>query len=297
MQPRPHDDASRAPGAGDGGAAGARAQGLPTLEVLVSTFGDRIDRALEVPLDPIPGVSWLIVHQLGDGARAADRAPPGPVPGRPDVRRVELDGRGLSRSRNRALDEGRADLLLLADDDVRHSPQRLEAVRRAFAERPGADLLTFEIESSDGTPHRAYPAREYRHGRISAFHVASIEMAVRARLVRDLPVRFDERFGLGARYPACEETVFLVDCLRAGASASFVPTYIVSHPPGSSGSDWSRPLSREVRGALFRRVFGPLAGLPLLVAFAARQRRHFRGRCTVAGFLADALPAFVRFTP
>lgn len=94
---------------------------LPSLTVAVSTRGVRalgLDPGL---WPPMPGVDVLVLVQEAGADPALGPALAG-LGARPDVTVARLASTGLSRSRNAALDLARGDILLLADDDVRHPP-------------------------------------------------------------------------------------------------------------------------------------------------------------------------------
>ena len=48
-------------------------------------------------------------------------------------------------------------------------------------------------------------------------------------------IKFDENFGLGSKYPSCEENLFLLDCFDVGPSIIHVPEIVVFHENLSTG--------------------------------------------------------------
>ena len=116
-----------------------------------------------------------------------------------------------------------------------------------------------------------------------------MELAVRRSL---LPaVRFDERFGLGTRFPSGEEAIFVNDALRAGARARYVPLVLCSHSGLSSGHRlWDENMVRT-KGAVIRRLF-PRAWPVILPVFAASKHgmaeRRLNSRAWITNFFAGA---------
>jgi len=53
-----------------------------------------------------------------------------------------MNHKGLSRSRNYAMDLCDSDILLFSDDDVVHYPDAIHQIRNEF-EKTGADIITF----------------------------------------------------------------------------------------------------------------------------------------------------------
>lgn len=83
-----------------------------TLDVLISTFSDRITK-LSLP-DKKEGVRYIIVHQKFRTVRIL----PNDILKRSDVKYIQTETVGLTRSRNIALMSSDADLKLIADDDI-----------------------------------------------------------------------------------------------------------------------------------------------------------------------------------
>lgn len=202
--------------------------------------------------------------------------------GHGDSKYFYMPTRGLSLSRNVALDECRSDVLLVADDDVCHVDGVEEIVINEFL-RTGADIITFQIVTPEGVAFKPYAPSRFCHRVRSIMRVNSIEIAMRVESVRNVGVRFDTAFGLGAKYPTGEEIIFLADALKAGLDVRYAPVPIVVHPAESSGSSLLKN-DRLIRakGAMFRRIFG-LGGYVAAMAFAVRH--HGKSGYGLFGFL------------
>ena len=106
-----------------------------TIQFLISTLGERIAQAAKVLLPPMEGVSYVVVWQRnGIGSYAL----PAVLKEREDVSIVEDNGKGLARSRNIALENATADLLVITDDDNRYDTAAIELIRNAFEKHPTA---------------------------------------------------------------------------------------------------------------------------------------------------------------
>jgi len=194
---------------------------------------------------------------------------------RPDVTVARLASRGLSRSRNAALDLARGEVVLLADDDVTHPRGAFAAIRGFFRDRPGTSLLVGLSLDGTGRPRRP-PIGPVRLTRWNAGRTASHELAFRAAPVRAGGVRFDEGFGVGADTPAFlgEEFVFIADCLLAGLAGEHRPLPVSVHPDPSTGAGWSGPAAARARAAALGRGFGRQAPLAR-AAYALKNARRF----------------------
>lgn len=247
---------------------------LPDLTVAISTRGTRALALRPETWERSPGLDWLVLVQ----EPAADLRLPAhleALAARPDVTVARLAGRGLSRSRNAALDLARGEVLLLADDDVTHPPGAFTAIRRFFRDRPEASLLVGLSLDGAGRPRRR-PTGPRRLTCWNAGRTASHELAFRLAPVRRCGVRFDEGFGVGAGTPAFlgEEFIFLADCLRAGLAGEHRPVPVSVHPDPSTGAGWSGPEAARARAAALTRGFGRQAPFAR-AAYALKNARRF----------------------
>jgi len=264
------------------------------LEVLISTCNDGIFEIENLILDPHDGIRYLVVHQIFENDDRLYTDTVASLAKRSDVRIIPSRSRGLSKSRNLAIAEAKGDILLIADDDGHYRLEGLLGVLSAFKEAPSADIITFKISTPEGGDYKRYSSRAFVHGRFSIFRVSSLEIALRSSSLKGRTNWFDEKFGLGASYPACEETVFLSDLLKNGKILHFVPLHIVTHGATSSGNSWGSIQAMIVRGALFRRVQG-LTGLPFLIVFSIKHWIVQRHRYSFRTFVGNSLRGFFTY--
>ena len=201
-----------------------------TIQFLISTLGERIAQAAKVLLPPMEGVSYVVVWQRnGIGSDAL----PAELKVREDVSIVEDNGKGLARSRNIALENATADLLVITDDDNRYDTAAIELIRNAFEKHPTAGLIQFQALSMEGKPLRNYPAFPYTYEtRPRGTYFCSVELVMRRKA--NLP-RFDERFGLGAELGCGEEEVFVHEAVKRGVKMIYVPQPLVRTDGATTG--------------------------------------------------------------
>ena len=201
-----------------------------TIQFLISTLGERIAQAAKVLLPPMEGVSYVVVWQRnGIGSDAL----PAELKVREDVSIVEDNGKGLARSRNIALENATADLLVITDDDNRYDTAAIELIRNAFEKHPTAGLIQFQALSMEGKPLRHYPAFPYAYEtRPRGTYFCSVELVMRRKA--NLP-RFDERFGLGAELGCGEEEVFVHEAVKRGVKMIYVPQPLVRTDGATTG--------------------------------------------------------------
>lgn len=235
------------------------------VTVAIATMGARLT-GVSLP-EPRARLMYLIVVQAAEG-----HALPAALGGRSDVRVVHLDGHGLSRSRNAALEQARTDLLVFADDDMSLRPEGLLALADHLRARPE---LSFAAGWREGRlPRQGRRAGRHRLGLTNSGRVCAPELIVRRNRVLGCGVRFDEAFGKGARHGLGEDYVFVADMLRAGMRGEALPIITGRHPGPSTGELWTSPAIFNARLAVQARVFGRGARLvhPL---YALRHARRF----------------------
>jgi glycosyltransferase involved in cell wall biosynthesis len=209
---------------------------MQTVQLLISTFGSRINQVEKVLLPPEDGVSYIISHQKSDGF---DILIPESLQ-RDDVSVFQIEGRGLARNRNNCLVHASADIVMILDDDVTIKSEYIQQVRDFF-ENEDVDIACSKIKTPDNQPtYKTYPEYPVLLDSLDQFKsVSSIEMSIRLKSVSDKSIFFDERFGLGTKLSSGEEFVFLVECWRQKLKIKYFPVFTVEHDYQSSGKDKS----------------------------------------------------------
>ena len=216
-----------------------------------------------------PDQEVLIVVQSPDGATH-----PAP-PARDDVRVVHLEGKGVAKSRNAAIDNARSEYLVFADDDIEFDLNSLDAVTAHF-EQCTCALVLGQAVDPDGTLRKKYPSSPQWLNRINSAKAATYEMVIHVPAIKARGIHFDENFGAGATNYLGDEYIFIVDMIKRGLKAHFLPITMAVHPKDSSGSGWGTREDLRARSVIFSRVFGPLA-VVMRAAFIARHRDKVNG--------------------
>ena len=211
----------------------------------------------------------LIIVQSPDGV-----SHPAP-PEREDVRVVHLAGKGVAKSRNAAIDNARGEYLVFADDDITFNLDSLTAITAHF-EKCDCSLVLGQAVDPTGTLRKKYPTEAQWLNRVNSGRAATYEMVIRVPSIKARGIRFDENFGAGATNYLGDEYIFIVDMIKRGLKAHFLPITMAVHPTDSSGSGWGTREDLRARSVIFSRVFGPLA-VVMRVAFIVRHRDKVSG--------------------
>ncbi len=198
------------------------------INILIATIDQGLEKINKILLEQRDDVSYIVSHQV----TKEEFQPVPPDLQRSDVIISQIRGRGISRNRNNALDLADGDVALLADDDVRFTPENIKVIREAFMNYSRVDVACFKIATPDGEEeYKDYSPDEFILNEANGHYISSLEIAFRLDKVRNKGIRFDERFGLGSpliQYG--EEAVFIHDCIQAGLVVRYIPRYVVEHP-------------------------------------------------------------------
>lgn len=239
------------------------------MQILMSTVNARFD---PVRAGADPNV-FVVVNQLvADGAqggtgKAYDRAT-----AQSFAALDEKPQRGVSRSRNRAIELASDEICLFGDDDQVYVPDVCSRIEEAFGRHPQADIITFMEKVAPGGPWRKpYPGRCRPHSVLSVGKVRMPEVAFRLSRVNEVGLRLDEAFGPGSTYISGDEFAFLFDALRRGLKLIFLPELISYHPMNSTAGRGATDKNvMYSKGPMMKRAFGRLAPLAIC-AFAAKK--------------------------
>jgi glycosyltransferase involved in cell wall biosynthesis len=243
---------------------------MKKLTVGYSVLADRAKN-----ITPPQNADWelLIITQGGEAAKRF-----------PQAKQLSLETTGVAKSRNAAIENASGEYLVFADDDIVFSEQGLQEAITYLDQNQDVSLVLCRASDTGGKLRKNYPQEIEVLGLFNSAKAATYEMIVRVADVKRLGVRFDERFGAGVENYLGDEYIFIVDLIRAGGRARFLPVTIASHPEVSSGSGWGTHRDRVARAKVFSRVFGPLAPAARL-AFGLRRLRELGGLGNLVRFV------------
>lgn len=254
---------------------------VPEVQILVACMNRREPPPVLAQFPPgAERPALLVINQCTEIEPPPERREPG-------LHMVSVRERGLARSRNRALDLARGELLAFCDEDVEYLPSALATLRGAFAAHPETDIATFQVlERASGRPFKRYASRSHDHGPLSIGSVTSMEIAFRRSRAGQL--RLDERFGLGTALPSGEENIWLMDALRSGLKARYFAEPLCTHLGFTSGHRaWSESQARA-KGALLRRMY-PMLWPAMALGFGVLKYPLYREHLSAPRFMAAAL--------
>jgi glycosyltransferase involved in cell wall biosynthesis len=245
---------------------------MPTLTFGYSTLANRLSNIQLPDLATHPDWDVLITVQSGTAelptAEQLAKAPQGER-----VKVLAFAGIGVTKIRNKVLENATGEYLIFADDDIAFNEQGLlHAIEKM--EVGELALLLGEAVDESGTLRKAYPKTNQKLNKLNSGKAATYEMLINVAAVRQSGVSFDEAFGAGAPETYLgDEYIFIADLVSKGLSCYFMPIVLATHPSDSSGSGWGTDRDRKARAKVFDRVFRGNRTLPFLarVAFGVRK--------------------------
>ena len=181
---------------------------------------------------------------------------------RGNIRMLRTIARGLSKSRNLAIQHAVGDVCLLCDDDEQLNSSYGDTILKAYEALPDADIICFRISNQ---PSRL-TQKTQRLTKWTAMRIASWQITFRRESILKSGIRFDEDMGAGTGNGGGEEVKFLRDCIKAGLKAYYVPKSIGI--VAQTESTWFRGFDRDFfykRGITNRYMLG----LPVSILYAA----------------------------
>lgn len=179
-----------------------------------------------------------------------------------NIRMLNTNTRGLSKSRNLAIQYASGDICLLCDDDEQLDSTYEDTILNAYAELPDADIICFRISNQ---PSRLMQKTQ-RLTKWTAMRIASWQITFRRESILKSGIRFDEDMGAGTGNGGGEEVKFLRDCIKTGLKAYYVPKSIGT--VAQTESTWFKGFDRDFfykRGITNRYMLG----LPVSILYAA----------------------------
>ncbi len=227
------------------------------LEILIATKNrSTLDfLALMFPFTHFSKFNILVINQTKENKLISDFK---------NVRVINVDQKGLSKSRNLAIKNASQKICLIADDDVVYFPNFDHEIITSFNQNPKASLITFNHQRIGVEKPNNKSKTEYGHSKKTIENVCSIEIALQIKDVKENNLFFDENFGLGSFFETAEEYLFLRDAIGLNLGVLFCPSVIVSHPLLTSGDQQGSDTILFARGALFYKTRSNLAYIWLL---------------------------------
>lgn len=173
-----------------------------------------------------------------------------------EINVLELQSRGVAKSRNAAISNTKTKYLLFGDDDIEFNEKGIATAINYLNSNPQISILLMQAVDETGKLRKSYPAKSHSLKLTNSAKAATYEMMIRVSDIKSAGIKFDENFGAGAANYLGDEYIFIADAIRSGLKGRFEPIVIAMHPTESSGSLRKSTSDRSARAKVFSRVFG-----------------------------------------
>ena len=194
---------------------------------------------------------------------------------------------GLSKSRNLAIKNSQGDAIWIVDDDVHFRETVIKELEKEIYQLFAAGYMFVTVNNYDSTGPKF---AEFKHTKFSIMKIPSWCIILNGK-VREIDVRFDDKFGINALYGSGEENIFLYDLLSMGYDGYHLDAAPICHSDVSTGFKWDAHLCKT-KGAVFRRTYGGIFGLIILILFMLKKMPHYNFNFR---FLIMSISSYVRF--
>ncbi len=169
-----------------------------------------------------------------------------------DIIFVQTNKKGLSQARNLGLINSTGEIILLSDDDCWYENNAMKYISDFFAANSEIDILLTQIyDPITKSPYKEYPKEAaVLKKAMELLSKSSVEIAFKGK---EINLKFDEAFGLGAKYTAGEENDFLICALKKGKKIQYKPVVTVFHEKKIYKEDNKQLIAK---GALYAKHFG-----------------------------------------
>lgn len=185
--------------------------------------------------------------------------------------------RGLSRSRNLAIDNAQCGrICLICDDDEELSEDYEELILQGYRENPKAEVLAFALNWNGFG--KKYNNKSHKLSFKDTLGVCSVQITFKLDAIRHKQIRFDELLGSGTGNGAGEENRFMLDCRRSKLKMFYHPNVIATVNTGES--QWFKGFDStyfENFGWSTRRIYSNhLLSMLVILYYSMRKFRLYK---------------------
>lgn len=180
---------------------------------------------------------------------------------------------GLSVSRNRGLEHVTEDIILISDNDIVYNKDYEKMIIEEFENNPKADLIIFNVDNP--TRGKRLIKKRKRLFIFNSLNYASCNIAFRRKSIEDKNIKFNTKFGPGAKFGHGSDTIFLRDIFKKHLKVYSSPYNIGKIYPNES--TWFKGYNEDFffkKGALFTAI-NPKIRHILLLQFLIRHKEVF----------------------
>ncbi|VYU26912.1 glycosyltransferase [Clostridium paraputrificum] len=188
---------------------------------------------------------------------------------------VRSDKRGLSLARNLGLKYVRGDKMVLSDDDAWYPQNAISTVIDSF-NKINADVICFKIfDPIKQVDYKNYTNHKSKVDNFQIMKKSSVEICFDLDKIGVDVLKFNEEFGLGAKYSSGEENIILKDILNLNYSIIYENKILVYHEKKQKVTFNLSYI--ETKSMLFKILFGKYKAFLFLNALLLKNISKIEG--------------------
>lgn len=142
---------------------------------------------------------------------------------------IKIDKKGLSLSRNVAMNYINGNYVILSDDDAWYSEDSINTIITEM-KKNNEEIICFKIfDPISNKYYKNYSKHKTKVGTIQILKKSSIEICFNLKKLNKSKIIFNEQFGLGSKFQSGEENLILNDLKKLGYKIKFVDKTVVYH--------------------------------------------------------------------
>lgn len=191
------------------------------------------------------------------------------------IRIISNCDRGLSKSRNLALESSNADICIIADDDLVYKDNYKEMIIDAYKRYNDADLIAFDVPSSN-VERPTSKLKEGRIGFLKSMKISSFQITFKKNSFVKCGISFNELFGAGSVFNCGEENILMKKALDKGLKIYYVNSDLadVHHVESTWYNGFDEKLM-NTKGAMFYEMSRTLFPL-FILQFGIRKHKLYK---------------------
>ncbi len=185
--------------------------------------------------------------------------------------------RGLSRSRNMAINNAWGDICLICDDDEKLDDNYENLIQNAYLAHEKENAILFIVERKDLVKGKRHPIEEQKVKLKQLLQSSSVQVTFKREDIIKNKIEFDIMLGSGSGNGGGEDNKFLLDIRQKKLNIYYVPICIGCVLPGDSL--WFDGFTEQYminRGWTTRRSLGSTLGFVYVIIFACRHLSSYR---------------------
>lgn len=236
------------------------------IEVLVSTMNKNkyeLENKMNIKSDAV------IINQTDD-----DSYKEYDIEGK-KIKFISMNEIGLSKSRNRAIENASGDICIIADDDVVYNEEYISTIRKEYEKFKEADIIAFDVPSKNISRPTTINKEGYI-GYLKSMKISSFQITFKREKILEKNIKFLENFGAGAEHSMGEENIFLFSCISKGMKIAYSNKKIgiVNHEESTWFKGYNKKYFEDL-GAVYYAMSSKLSYV-FILQFAIRKHKLYR---------------------